>query len=128
MEIPPLSPGSLHLPQARLSLGLDWQWEWKGRRALGTGLTGGRASRWAVCWLGTRSAEALDAWWALRPAGGPAAVASAVAEVAEREAELVSLSGHPKSLSECWHGGAGLGEARETVICPKNIPSGGWPD
>lgn len=85
--------------------------------AQGTGLTGGRAPRWAACWLGTRGAEALDAWWTLRPVGGPAGLASAeaaMARVAEMESELVSLSGGLKSLSGCWHWSAGLGGARET--------------
>lgn len=65
----------------------------------------------------TRGAEALDAWWTLRPAGGPAGLVSAEAamsRVAEMESELVSLSGCLKSLGGCWHWSAGLGGARET--------------
>lgn len=85
--------------------------------AQGAGLTGGRATRSAACWLGTRGAEALNAWWTLRPAAGPAGVVSAeaaMARVAEMQSELVSLNGGLKSLSGCCHWSAGLGGARET--------------
>lgn len=89
-------------------------------RAQGAGLTSGRVPRRAACWLGTGGAEALDAWWTLRLAGGPAGMApavAAVAGVAETETELVS-SGSLKSLSGCWYGSAGLGGAKETHDLP----------
>lgn len=65
----------------------------------------------------TRGAEVLSAWWALRPAGVPAGMASAVAVVAraaETEGELVSSDGGPRGLSRCQHGDVGLEGARET--------------
>lgn len=85
------------------------------------GGAGHRAHRWsprqAACWLVTRGAEALSAWWALGPAGVPAGMASvvaAVARAAETEGELVSSGGGLRELSRCRHGGVGLGGARET--------------
>lgn len=75
------------------------------------GLTGWRAPRWAACWLRTRGAEALGAWWTLGPAWGPAGVAAAVAAVAgeaEMEAALASLGGGPKRPGGRWHEGARL--------------------
>lgn len=65
METPPLRPGPLQLPQARLRV-----WSLLARGAEGilaglgaqdTGLTGWQAPRQAACWLGTQGAEASGA-------------------------------------------------------------------
>lgn len=88
----------------------------------GTELTGRWSPRQAACWLVTRGAEALSAWWALGPAGVPAGMAStvaAVARAAETEDEQVSLGGGPRGLSRYQHGGVGLGGARETHDLPQ---------
>lgn len=125
MEAPPPGAGMrLHPPpQARLSAGrgrggevrvpdtrlTDWDW-WAPRRP--------------ACWLGTRDAEVLGAGWALGPAGRPlgvASVAGAVAGAAAMEAELASQAGAWRQPSAPWRGGAGLGEAGKSVMCPRNM-------